>query len=83
MNTKLTLKLEDNIIKKAKGYAEKNGRSLSELVENYFRVLTENDKNQNLPYSKIVEELTGVIKLKRNFDEKKEYSDYLLKKYNT
>ena len=41
MNTKLTLSLEKSVIEEAKSYAKKTGRSLSELVENYFRNLTE------------------------------------------
>ena len=41
MNTKLTLSLEKTVIEEAKSYAKKTGRSLSELVENYFKSLTE------------------------------------------
>ena len=36
MDTKLTLTLEQNIIIKAKIYAKKNKRSLSDLIENYL-----------------------------------------------
>ena len=36
MNTKLTLTLEKEVIEKAKKYASENGRSLSEMVENYW-----------------------------------------------
>ena len=41
MNTKLTLSLKKNVIEDAKLYAKKTGRSLSELVESYFKNLTE------------------------------------------
>jgi hypothetical protein len=40
MTTKLTLSLDDKVIRKAKRYAKDSGRSVSELVENYFRSLT-------------------------------------------
>ena len=37
MNTKLTLTVEKKVIAKAKSYAKKQNRSLSKLVENYFK----------------------------------------------
>jgi len=36
MTTRLTLTLDQEVIKKAKGYAAGKGTSLSELVEHYF-----------------------------------------------
>ena len=38
MNIKLTLKLEQDIIEKAKGYAKSRSTSLSKIVENYLDV---------------------------------------------
>lgn len=78
METKLTLKLDQSVIQSVKKYAERNNRSLSKLVEDYFRnLLTENKANE--PYSPLVEELSGVISEKdlKNVD----YIDYLEKKY--
>lgn len=40
MQTKLTLRLDDELIRQAKAYAERDGRSVSELVASYFRRLT-------------------------------------------
>jgi hypothetical protein len=40
MNTKLTLKLDKNILEKAKEYASLRNLSLSKLVEEYFQKLT-------------------------------------------
>ena len=37
MDTKLTLKLEQTIIEKAKGYAKAHRTSLSQLIENYLQ----------------------------------------------
>ena len=80
MNTKLTLNIDDNIIEEAKLYAKDNSVSLSKLIENYLQSLTKKkfDKGKISP---LVESLTGVISLESN-NNKKEYSDYLAKKYS-
>ncbi len=44
MATKLTLSLKQDVILKAKQYATQHKTSLSVLVENYFRFLTEKNK---------------------------------------
>lgn len=44
MNTKLTLTLEKEVIEIAKIYAKEKGQSLSEMVENYFKFVTVNQK---------------------------------------
>ena len=36
MNTKLTLRMDENLIAQAKAYAAQEGRSLSDLVGTYF-----------------------------------------------
>jgi len=40
VNTKLTITLDPAVIGKAKQYARQNGRSLSNLIEDYLRALT-------------------------------------------
>lgn len=40
MQTKLTLRLDDELIREAKALARQRGTSLSQLVANYFRALT-------------------------------------------
>jgi hypothetical protein len=40
MNSKLTLLLDDAVIKKAKVYSKTNETSLSKLVEEYFKALS-------------------------------------------
>lgn len=40
MNTKLTLTIEKDVIKEAKHYIQEKGQSLSDLVENYFKLIT-------------------------------------------
>jgi hypothetical protein len=41
VNTKLTLRLDDRLIEKAKQYAERSGKSLSQLVADYFALIEE------------------------------------------
>ena len=83
MNTKLTLTIEQEIIKRAKNYAKKKNRSLSDLIENYLKVLTNEemeDKTQKL--SPIIDSLKGSFKMPKNMDYKKELRNRLEKKYN-
>ena len=71
MNTKLTLTLEKDIIEHAKKYARDKGQSLSELVENYFKLLTENKSNETeIKLSPKVERLKGILKVDKDFDYK-------------
>lgn len=80
MNTKLTLKLDKDIIDKAKDYAHKHNTSLSQMVEKYFDSLV-SKKNSNKKISLLVEELSGVIKPESANNYKNEYSTYLSDKY--
>ena len=47
MNTKLTLTIEKEIIEIAKEYAKEKGQSLSEIVENYFKLITVDRRKLN------------------------------------
>jgi hypothetical protein len=80
MNAKLTLNIDQSIIEEAKSYAKNNSVSLSKLIENYLHSLTKK-KSGRAKVSPLVESLTGVISPESN-DYKKEYSDYLSKKYS-
>ncbi len=80
MDAKLTLKLNQAIIEKAKEYAKSKQISLSDLIENYLQKLT-NDKKSNKTITPLVKSLSGVIKLPDNYNEKEDYTDYLAKKY--
>jgi len=79
METKLTLKLDQGVIKSVKVYAEKNNRSLSKLVEDYFRNLILESDIKNPQISPLVQELSGII----SETELKgiDYIDYLESKY--
>jgi hypothetical protein len=81
MDSKLTLSIDKDVARKAKVYARSNGRSLSDLVENYLKLLTENSSVEDSEYTPRVKSLLGCITLPEDFDYKKERSDYLVKKY--
>ena len=82
METKLTLRLNDNVIERAKIYAKSHRISLSKMIESYLDSLTrEKNKDRKVPITPLVESLSGVIKLPSDFDYKKEYADYLTEKY--
>ncbi len=82
MNTKLTLTIEQEIIERAKNYAKEKNRSLSDIVENYLKMLTKEERKQKInQLSPIVKSLKGSFKMPRNMDYKKELADRLEKKY--
>jgi hypothetical protein len=80
MDTKLTLKLNKEIIEKAKLYAESKQISLSKLIETYLNLLTKErlGKEKTTP---LVDSLSGVIELTSDYNDKDDYSDYLSEKY--
>ena len=82
MNTKLTLTIEQDVIQKAKEYAKNKNRSLSDLIENYLKSLTQEEpKEKKKTLSPIVQSLKGSFKMPANFDYKKELRKGLEEKY--
>ncbi len=82
MNTKLTLTIEQSVIEKAKKYARKKDRSLSDLIENYLKALTNGDsENNEEELTPTVKSLRGAFKISKDFDYKEELTDSLSKKY--
>jgi hypothetical protein len=81
MDAKLTLNIDKDVARKAKVYAKKKGRSLSDLVENYLKLLTKNSAIEDSEYSPRVKSLLGSVSLPKDFDYKKELADSLAKKY--
>jgi hypothetical protein len=83
MNTKLTLRLNDNVIERAKIYARSHNISLSKMIESYLDSLTKQNEEEkkSVSITPLVESLSGVIELPADFDYKKEYRNYLEEKY--
>ena len=72
MTTKLTLTVEKKVIDRAKRYAQKTGRSLSDLVESYLDNITstESDSVTELPDG--IKNLFGAVHIPTDLNHKKE-----------
>ncbi|MEM6526362.1 MAG: DUF6364 family protein [Bacteroidota bacterium] len=81
MNTKLTLTIEEEIIQRAKKYAKQKGRSLSDIIENYLKVITKEETKTDVEITPLVKSLRGSFKAPKDFDYKKELAKELVKKY--
>ena len=81
MDSKLTLSVDKSIAEKAKLYARSQGRSLSDLVESYFKVLTNDSEDSDFKVSSKLKSMKGALKVSDKYDYKKELSDSLSKKY--
>ena len=79
MTSKLTLTIEEEVISSAKKYAQKKGKSLSNLVENYLKSISSKETDINSLSPKVTK-LMGIIKLPENFNYKDQLSDLLSKK---
>jgi len=77
MQTKLTLRLESELIERAKSHAKAQGKSLSKMVADYFKQFSEEDPGQSI--SPITQSLIGIIDDKRL--SKEDYKKYLEDKY--
>jgi hypothetical protein len=81
MNTKLTLTIEQSLIDKAKKYAKGKGRSLSDIIENYLKVMIKEDNTKVIDSTPITSSLRGAFKMPKDFDYKKGLSKGLSEKY--
>ena len=79
MQTKLTLRIDDKLINRAKSYARKNGKSVSQIVARYFSVLDENPINEKSELTPLVRSLKGSLKGAKV--GKEDYHKYLEEKY--
>ena len=83
MNSKLTLSINQMVIEEAKAYAKSSGISLSSIIEEYLKSLTQKEPTDKKETSlKIVRELRGSIKLPKDVTSYKTIlEDALLEKY--
>lgn len=79
MQTKLTLRLEDQLIEQAKSYAAKTGKSVSQVVADYFKLLVSEQKKPVGRASPITQSLRGLLRESR--EEEKDYKKYLEEKH--
>ncbi|KGO92129.1 DUF6364 family protein [Flavobacterium subsaxonicum] len=84
MDTKLTLKLDKDIIEKAKEYAAKQNKSLSSIIESFLQVLTlenKEEKANEIKISPFVKSLSVKSNIPADLDYKKELGDYYAERY--
>lgn len=84
MDTKLTLKLDKDVIERAKVYAASQKRSLSGLIESYLKTLIPKEEDQSgadIDISPFVKSLRTGVKIPVDYDYKKAHSEYLAEKY--
>ena len=73
MATKLTLRLDEVVIRNAKRAARIRGVSLSQMVAGYFQAVSEG-KNEKTEATPVLAEISGVLGLKT--DRKKTMAGY-------
>ena len=78
MDSRLTLKPDQQLIEKAKYYAKTHKKSLSSIIENYLQRITD-EKRTDEPYTPLVKSLSGIINLPEEKDNG--YGEYLTEKY--
>ncbi|MDO8847863.1 MAG: DUF6364 family protein [Coriobacteriia bacterium] len=61
MNTKLTLRMDDSVIRGAKRYSAKAGKSVSQLVEDYLAVLSREAGSSEDTLPAVVKSLYGAL----------------------
>jgi len=83
MTTKLTLTIDKDTIQKAKEYAAKQGRSLSDIVDSYLKSITSNATSNDSVISPTVQSLMGAFEEPKNTDYKTSLSKALTDKYIT
>lgn len=81
MNTKLTLTIEQSVIEKAKQYAKRKERSLSDIVENYLKVIVKDEHAFVVDSTPIATKLRGAFTAPKDLDRKEELSKGLSDKY--
>lgn len=81
MDAKLTLKLDQKVIEKAKLYASEKKLSLSSLIEAYLNLLTSETAKNEFEISPFVKSLSSGVSIPADYDYKKDRADYLAQKY--
>jgi hypothetical protein len=79
MSDKLTLRIEDQLIKKAKKIAHHRGKSLSRLVSEYFQYITSSENTDHLTLPPHVKSLYG--SLSDSQIKESDYKEYIRDKY--
>lgn len=81
MPRKLTLRMDKKLIEEAKQYARKHGKSVSQIVEDYFSLLNKRVNTKKTPSLPLTNSLRGVLKDCDLSEE--DYKQYLLRLCDT
>ena len=81
MTAKLTLKVDEKVIAKAKTYAKKKNTSLSKLVESYLQFLVSKEHAEPDDVTPLVKSLSGVLSASELRHYEESYKKHIVKKY--
>lgn len=62
MKTKLTLRLDDELINRAKRYSDRSGKSVSQLVADYFALIETDERIPGTELTPRVRSMIGSLK---------------------
>ena len=79
MKTKLTLRLDQKLVRRAKTYAKRTGKSVSQIVAEYFLLLGSRAEDGEVRLTPTVKSLKGA--LRGGQVDKADYRRYLEEKY--
>ncbi len=79
MITKLTLRMDENLIESAKEYSAQTGKSVSRIVADLFEIIKNEKIKKEVTLTPTIRSLKGILKGKQ-LDEK-DYKKYLEEKY--
>lgn len=80
MNKKLTISIDGPTIETAKQYAKDKGLSLSEIIENYLKLISRKSKKPKV--SSKISRLKGAIELPENFNYKEQLAASISDKFS-
>lgn len=79
MNTKLTLRMDDQLIEHAKRYAERSGKSVSQIVADYFALI---EADADIPGTELTPRVRALMgSLKGATVTEEDYRRHLEEKY--
>lgn len=79
MKSKLTLRLDESLIKRAKERAKEKGTSVSQMVADYFALIESNQPKQKQELPPITKSLSGILE---DIDvQEEDYKKYLEEKH--
>lgn len=81
MSKKLTLRLDEDVIERAKEYAAQRGTSVSRLAERYFRAVTERTDEQEEGWRQGLTDVTQTFLGSLKDVGEDDYKNYLEEKY--